>query len=121
MLEVARNFIGQLTTTVHMVAADTKSVSTLMPHLEKKSGRILINGFPTGVEVCHSMVHGGPYPASTDIRSTSVGSLAIERFVRPISYQNIPDDLLPMALQNENPLAIPRLVYCKFNDQAFKP
>ena len=118
MLEIARNFIGQLTTTVHMVAADTKSVSTIMPHLEKKSGRILINGFPTGVEVCHSMVHGGPYPASTDVRSTSVGSLAIERFVRPISYQNIPDELLPMALKNKNPLGISRLVDGKFNDQA---
>ncbi len=118
MLEISRNLIGQLTTTVHMVKADTKAVSNIMPHLEKKSGRILINGFPTGVEVCHSMVHGGPYPASTDMRSTSVGSLAIERFVRPISYQNIPDELLPLALQNKNPLGISRLVDGQLNDKA---
>ncbi|MEH6633069.1 MAG: aldehyde dehydrogenase (NADP(+)) [Halopseudomonas aestusnigri] len=110
MVEVADNFLGQLTTTIHMNNDDVKIASALMPHLEKNSGRVLVNGFPTGVEVCHSMVHGGPYPASTDARSTSVGSLAIERFIRPISYQNLPDSLLPQALQNANPLGIKRLV-----------
>ena len=71
---------------------------------------MLINGFPTGVEVCHSMVHGGPFPATTDSRTTSVGTLAINRFVRPVSYQNFPDELLPNELKDNNPLAIWRLV-----------
>ncbi len=81
-----------------------------MDILEQKVGRVVINGFPTGVEVCHSMVHGGPFPSTTDGRSTSVGTAAIERFTRPVSYQNLPDSLLPAELQNANPLGIWRLV-----------
>jgi alpha-ketoglutaric semialdehyde dehydrogenase len=78
--------------------------------LEVKVGRILINGYPTGVEVCDSMVHGGPYPATSDSRGTSVGTLAIDRFLRPVCFQNYPDALLPDALKNANPLNIFRLV-----------
>ncbi|WP_420548921.1 aldehyde dehydrogenase (NADP(+)) [Curvivirga sp.] len=110
MEELSANLIGQLTTTIQMNEDDTQAARNLIPHLERNSGRVLVNGFPTGVEVCHAMVHGGPYPASTDSRSTSVGSKAIERFVRPVCYQNMPDDLLPEALKNTNPLGIQRLI-----------
>ena len=78
--------------------------------LQEKVGRILLNGYPTGVEVCEAMVHGGPYPATSDSRGTSVGTLAIDRFLRPVCFQNYPDALLPEALQNANPLGIRRLV-----------
>ena len=78
--------------------------------LEQKAGRLIINGFPTGVEVCSAMHHGGPFPATTDIRSTSVGTAAIKRFLRPVCYQNFPDKLLPESLKNKNPLKIYRLV-----------
>lgn len=78
--------------------------------LEGIAGRIILNGFPTGVEVGHAMQHGGPYPATTDARSTSVGTAAIERFVRPVCYQDFPDDALPPELQDANPLGIWRLV-----------
>ena len=81
-----------------------------MPVLERKAGRLLVNGYPTGVEVCDAMVHGGPYPATSDARGTSVGSLAIDRFLRPVCYQNYPDALLPEALKDANPLGIARLV-----------
>ena len=77
---------------------------------EQKAGRIIINGFPTGVEVCNSMVHGGPFPATTDSRTTSVGTAAIYRFVKPVCYQNMPQSLLPEELTNMNPLKIYRLV-----------
>ena len=98
MLEVARTLEGQLTCTLHMDASDTKLAQTLMPVLERKAGRLLANGFPTGVEVCDSMVHGGPYPASTNFGATSVGTLSIRRFLRPVCYQNMPDALLPNDL-----------------------
>ncbi len=78
--------------------------------LKTKAGRVIINGFPTGVEVCHSMIHGGPFPATTDSRSTSVGSTAIKRFTRPVCYQNFPDSQLPNELKDENPLKIWRLI-----------
>jgi NADP-dependent aldehyde dehydrogenase len=78
--------------------------------LEQKVGRILINGYPTGVEVVDSMVHGGPYPATSDARGTSVGTLAIDRYLRPVCFQNYPDSALPDALKNANPLGIQRLV-----------
>jgi len=71
---------------------------------------VLLNAFPTGVEVCHAMNHGGPYPATTDVRFTSVGTAAMLRFARPICYQGLPDELLPPALQNDNPLGLMRLV-----------
>lgn len=110
MLALSSSLIGQLTATIHMADGDADLANALRPALEKCAGRILINGWPTGVEVCHSMVHGGPYPASTDSRSTSVGSLAIKRFVRPVSYQSFPDALLPDAIKDGNPLNILRLV-----------
>lgn len=101
---------GQLTAALHIDKNDHDQAKALLPLLERKAGRILVNGFGTGVEVGHAMVHGGPFPATTDGRSTSVGSLSIARFLRPVSYQDMPDDLLPPALQNENPLGVPRLV-----------
>jgi NADP-dependent aldehyde dehydrogenase len=82
----------------------------LLTVLENKAGRLVFNGFPTGVEVCSAMVHGGPYPATADGRSTSVGTLAIERFSRPVCYQGFPDEALPEELQEANPLGIQRLV-----------
>ena len=101
---------GQLTATLIAEPADLTAFAALVPVLEQKAGRLLVNGYPTGVEVCDAMVHGGPYPATSDARGTSVGSLAIDRFLRPVCYQNYPDALLPEALQNANPLGILRLV-----------
>jgi len=99
MLAIARSLQGQLTCTIHMDEPDTASGRALMPILERKAGRLLVNGFPTGVEVCDSMVHGGPYPASTNFGATSVGTLSIRRFLRPVCYQNMPQDLLPDDLK----------------------
>lgn len=99
MLKIARSLNGQLTCTLQMDGADTGLARQLMPVLERKAGRILANGFPTGVEVCDSMVHGGPYPASTNFGATSVGTMAIRRFLRPVCYQDLPADLLPADLQ----------------------
>ncbi|WP_226781344.1 aldehyde dehydrogenase (NADP(+)) [Oceaniglobus trochenteri] len=93
--EIARGLEGQLTLTLQMDEADHDIASGLMPLLERKAGRVLANGFPTGVEVCDAMVHGGPYPASTNFGATSVGTLAIRRFLRPVCYQNIPTALIP--------------------------
>jgi NADP-dependent aldehyde dehydrogenase len=81
-----------------------------LPTLERKAGRVLFNGFPTGVEVSHAMVHGGPFPATSDARSTSVGASAIERFLRPVCYQNLPPELLPEALRDDNPLGLTRMI-----------
>jgi alpha-ketoglutaric semialdehyde dehydrogenase len=103
---------GQLTATLHMDEADHPQAAKLMPILEKKVGRILANGWPTGVEVAHAMVHGGPYPATTDPRTTSVGTLAIERFLRPVSYQGLPEALLPPELRDG--AGVPRLFDGKF-------
>ncbi|MGS4946023.1 aldehyde dehydrogenase (NADP(+)) [Meridianimarinicoccus sp. RP-17] len=99
MQEIARALDGQLTATLHIDDADTEAARPLMPVLERKAGRLLVNGFPTGVEVCDAMVHGGPYPASTNFGATSVGTLAIRRFLRPVCYQNMPDALLPEDLR----------------------
>jgi len=99
MLAVAKSLHGQLTCTLHMDEADTEAARALMPVLERKAGRILANGFPTGVEVCDAMVHGGPYPASTNFGATSVGTLSIRRFLRPVSYQNLPETLLPADMK----------------------
>jgi NAD-dependent aldehyde dehydrogenases len=101
---------GQLTATLIAETEDLSRFAALVPVLERKAGRLLINGYPTGVEVCDAMVHGGPYPATSDARGTSVGSLAIDRFLRPVCYQNYPDALLPEALKDANPLGIARLV-----------
>lgn len=99
MRAVARSLQGQLTCTLHIDDGDVETARSLMPILERKAGRVLANGFPTGVEVCEAMVHGGPYPASTNFGATSVGTLSIRRFLRPVSYQNIPDSVLPADLQ----------------------
>lgn len=100
---------GQLTATLHMAAADYPAARTLLPILENRAGRIIANAWPTGVEVTHAMVHGGPFPATSDGRSTSVGTLAIERFLRPVSYQDLPAALLPKALL-DGPSAVLRRV-----------
>jgi NADP-dependent aldehyde dehydrogenase len=110
LLTVVRSLEGQLTASLHIVEADYPAARALVPHLEKKVGRILINGFGTGVEVAHAMVHGGPFPATSDSRTTSVGSLAIARFLRPVSYQDFPEALLPLALRTDNPLGLQRIV-----------
>jgi NADP-dependent aldehyde dehydrogenase len=101
---------GQLTATLIGELEDLHTYNWLVPVLEQKVGRILVNGYPTGVEVSDAMVHGGPFPATSDSRGTSVGTLAIDRYLRPICYQNYPDALLPPALQNANPLGLQRLV-----------
>ncbi|WP_429499018.1 aldehyde dehydrogenase (NADP(+)) [Robbsia andropogonis] len=100
---------GQLTATLQMDEGDHDIARSLLPALERKVGRILANGWPTGVEVSDAMVHGGPFPSTSDGRSTSVGTAAIERFLRPVSYQSLPDALLPAALQAANPWKLPRL------------
>ncbi len=101
---------GQLTATLQLDADDLDSAKALLPVLERKAGRLLVNGWPTGVEVCEAMVHGGPFPATSDARSTSVGTAAIQRFLRPVCYQDFPDALLPDALQQGNPLLLRRLL-----------
>lgn len=108
---VAEHLEGQLTATLHMDDTDLDAARALLPTMERKAGRILVNGWPTGVEVCHAMVHGGPYPATSDSRTTSVGSAAIFRFLRPVCYQALPEGLLPEPLKESNPLGLKRLVY----------
>ena len=101
---------GQLTATLHMDAEDEPQAARLLPVLERKAGRILANGWPTGVEVTHAMVHGGPFPATSDGRTTSVGSMAIDRFLRPVSYQNLAQSVLPNDLRDDALANAPRLV-----------
>lgn len=107
---VAEGLEGQLTATIHGTPEELHSHARLVEILTRKVGRLLFNGFPTGVEVGHAMQHGGPYPASSDSRSTSVGTAAITRFARPVCYQNFPETSLPVALRNKNTLGISRLV-----------
>ena len=102
ILEAARNLEGHLTATIHGTDEDFEAYKELFDILELKVGRIVINGYPTGVEVCHSMVHGGPYPATTAPNSTSVGTNAIKRFARPVCYQDYPDAFLPDAIKAKN-------------------
>ena len=101
---------GQLTTSIHTADSDLETARELLPLLEACAGRVLFNGFGTGVEVCDAMVHGGPYPSTSDGRSTSVGSLAIMRFLRPVCYQDVPQALLPPALHDVNPYGLRRRV-----------
>jgi NADP-dependent aldehyde dehydrogenase len=110
MLELARNLEGQLTATIHATESELKECGELIGILETKAGRLLFNAFPTGVEVGHAMVHGGPFPATSDGRSTSVGTRAALRFVRPVCYQDWPDSALPDELKGPNPLNIWRLM-----------
>ncbi|AJK50486.1 aldehyde dehydrogenase (NADP(+)) [Burkholderia plantarii] len=109
LLGVLDGIEGQLTATLLLDPADYPVAKRVLPVLERKVGRILANGYPTGVEVCHAMVHGGPFPATSDSRTTSVGTMAIDRFLRPVCYQDLPAELLPEALRDENPLGIWRL------------
>jgi NADP-dependent aldehyde dehydrogenase len=108
--DIARDLDGQLTATIHGTDRDLERAGRLVSLLERKAGRLIVNGFPTGVEVCAAMNHGGPYPATTDVRFTSVGTAALLRFVRPICYQGFPESLLPEPLRDDNPLDIKRLV-----------
>ena len=110
MLTAARKLEGQLTATIHGTLDDLAANGDLLAILETKVGRIVFNGFPTGVEVCHAMTHGGPYPATSDGRSTSVGTRAISRFARPVCFQNFPDAALPEELKEANPLNLWRIV-----------
>ncbi len=110
LIQAAEKLGGHITATLHATEKDLKEYKDLIAVLEQKVGRLIINGYPTGVEVCHAMVHGGPFPATTDSRSTSVGTGAISRFTRPVCYQNFPTSLLPQELQDGNPLGLWRLV-----------
>jgi alpha-ketoglutaric semialdehyde dehydrogenase len=110
LLRFAADMQGQLSATLLAEADELPAYRDLIECLEERCGRLLINGYPTGVEVCDAMVHGGPYPATSDARGTSVGTAALERFLRPVCFQNYPDALLPPALQNANPLGLLRLV-----------
>jgi 2,5-dioxopentanoate dehydrogenase len=108
--QVLESMEGQLTATLQIADADHEMARGLLPLLERKAGRILANGWPTGVEVSYAMVHGGPFPATSDSRTTSVGAAAIERYLRPVCYQDLPDALLPPAVKADNPLDLPRFI-----------
>lgn len=110
ILEIARSLEGHLTATIHGTEQDLRDFADLIQILETKVGRLIFNGFPTGVEVTHAMVHGGPYPSTSDGRSTSVGTQAIFRFTRLVCYQGFPDNALPDELKEANPLGIWRLI-----------
>jgi 2,5-dioxopentanoate dehydrogenase len=110
MLELVESLEGQLTSALHIDEEDYEDARRFLPALERRTGRVLVNGFGTGVEVGHAMVHGGPFPSTADGRSTSVGSLAIHRFLRPVSYQDMPESLLPAALKSHNPLNLNRRI-----------
>jgi NADP-dependent aldehyde dehydrogenase len=107
---VARALEGQLTVTIHATEGELAEHRDLVGLLETRAGRLVFNGYPTGVEVNHAMVHGGPFPATTDARFSSVGTRSIQRFARPVCFQNMPDALLPDELKENNPLGILRLV-----------
>ncbi|EAZ82317.1 aldehyde dehydrogenase (NADP(+)) [Algoriphagus machipongonensis] len=117
LLEVAKKLHGQLTITLWADKSELKSNEELINILEEKCGRLLFSGVPTGVEVGYAMQHGGPFPSTTDVRSTSVGAHAIKRFARPIAFQDMPEELLPEALKNGNPLGIMRQVNGKFTSE----
>lgn len=109
MLELARSLHGHLTATIHGTESDLAEYAELVRILERKVGRLIFNGYPTGVEVCHSMVHGGPFPATTAPQTTSVGTGAILRFSRPMCYQDFPQAALPQELKDGNPMGIWRM------------
>lgn len=110
LVEVIGGLEGQLTATLQLDAGDHDDAARILPALQAKAGRVLANGWPTGVEVTHAMVHGGPFPATSDSRTTSVGTLAMMRFVRPVCFQDVPDPLLPPALQAANPWGLARRI-----------
>jgi alpha-ketoglutaric semialdehyde dehydrogenase len=109
-LRAAKSLDGHLTATVLGSEDDLAAHRDLIAVLEQKAGRLIFNGFPTGVEVAHAMVHGGPYPATSDSRFTSVGARSIYRFAKPVCFQNFPDALVPAELQAANPLGILRRI-----------
>jgi len=109
-IAAAQSLEGQLTATIHGTDADLENAAPLLSLLSQKAGRVIVNSFPTGVDVCSSMVHGGPYPATSDGSSSSVGTRAIDRFTRAVSWQGVPEVLLPAELKSANPLGIQRLV-----------
>ena len=118
LTDVVKNLKGQLTATIHATEKELAANGELVENLTEKCGRLLLNGVPTGVEVCAAMQHGGPFPAASDSRFTSVGVSAIKRFVRPVSYQDFPEHLLPPELQNSNPLNIWRTVNNEWTKKA---
>lgn len=120
MLQIAQQLKGQLTITVAATTDDVHKNTELINLLKDKCGRLLFNGMPTGVEVVYAMQHGGPFPSTTDARFTSVGPDAVKRFVRPISFQNWPDEFLPEELKNENSLQINRIVDGEIHAGALK-
>jgi NADP-dependent aldehyde dehydrogenase len=114
LVSVADGLEGHLSATVHGTGEDLKNHAALIRILEKKVGRIIFNGFPTGIEVCAAMHHGGPYPATTDGHYTSIGTAAIFRFARPVCYQGFPNEALPVELRDDNARGVWRLVDMKF-------
>ncbi|WP_163323291.1 aldehyde dehydrogenase (NADP(+)) [Draconibacterium mangrovi] len=120
LLDVVNGLKGQLTATVHATESELPNNQEILDALLEKCGRLLLNGVPTGVEVCAAMQHGGPFPAASDSRFTSVGVSAIKRFVRPVAYQDFPDSLLPAELQNSNPMNIWRVVNDTWTNAAVK-
>ena len=116
LLDLAPVLNGHLTASLLTADSDLKDCQPLISTLETRVGRLILNAYPTGDEVCDSMVHGGPYPATSDSRGTSVGTLAIDRFLRPICYQGYPEQMLPDALKNANPLGLRRLVNGQSSD-----
>jgi len=121
ILAIAHSLDGHLTATIHGTEQDLHDFADLIAILENKVGRLVFNGFPTGVEVCHAMVHGGPYPSTSDGRSTSVGTQAIFRFTRPVCYQGFPDEALPQELKDANHLGIWRMVDGQMTREATRP
>jgi 2,5-dioxopentanoate dehydrogenase len=114
ILRTIESLPGQLTATVHLTPEEEEASRAFLEALAEKAGRLILNGYPTGVEVCASMQHGGAYPATTDARFTSVGTAAILRFARPVCFQNFPEKLLPPELQNVNRLGIWRQINGRF-------
>jgi NADP-dependent aldehyde dehydrogenase len=121
LLKIAHGLEGHLTATIHGTEQDLHEFADLVAILENKVGRLVFNGFPTGVEVTHAMVHGGPYPVTSDGRSTSVGSQAIFRFARPVCYQGFPEEALPGELRDANPLGIWRMIDGEMTREASLP
>jgi NADP-dependent aldehyde dehydrogenase len=110
LLAVARSFKGQLSAAIHLEDRDLDLARRLLPILERRTGRIVVNAFAHPQEVTFATVHGGPFPATSDSRFTSVGMTSIERFLRPVAYQGFPDALLPQVLRDGNPLELPRSI-----------
>jgi 2,5-dioxopentanoate dehydrogenase len=117
-MQAAQALQGQLTCTLWGTAAEFEDQEDVVNILREKCGRLLFAGVPTGVEVSHAMTHGGPFPATTDSKSTSVGTYAIKRFARPVTFQAAPQNLLPEELKNENPLAIWRTIDGKLSQES---